>query len=162
LTQMNRSLVPTPMVFEQGAVGFRDRLRAQRIHRDAHDGDLRGRDDRTISTRDIAKRGRAAPDARECDLDVDLVAKAQRGLEVAFQPYGRKADAFAANHARVVVTGARKELLHRDVEEMKEARIVDDARGIHVAEAHWQSDREGHRPMVTRPSATRALTGSSR
>ncbi|MCZ7678071.1 MAG: protein kinase [Sandaracinaceae bacterium] len=130
---------------EELAVLVGDRAGLVGLHRDAgdHDASLAHR---LFADPPGVLEGRAlVADARDAHLQREIVAEAHGPLEVRFGVHGGPAHAI---HVEAVPIGEAllvEEVLERAVEEVEEARVVDDLRVIFVAEADAQPGGEGHR-----------------
>jgi hypothetical protein len=85
----------------------------------------------------------AAPDR---DLELDLVAVADRPAVVDFGAHGGQPEVVLPDEGRIVRAHHVAEvLLHADVAEVQVAREVDDPGGVQVAEADLEAEAVAHR-----------------
>src|SRR5690606_3124936 len=87
-----------------------------------------------------------ATDRAEAQLDGEVLAVAQRRAVVRFDVHRGPADASVADpHGVVGSGGGAEEVFERHVEVVEEARVEDDARGVHLVEADLETEAVAHR-----------------
>lgn len=116
-------------------VGHGARLQNTERHRDhdvLHDGaeSAAGRIAHLVN-----ERGAGAPQFAARRFDAEPITIAQRNLEVRFQAHGGKADLPRLDEPCVAAFDVGKEILHRFVRVIHEARKKDDAGGVDFVEA---------------------------
>ena len=79
-------------------------------------------------------------DRFDCHLDLEMVAVTQRSKEVDLQPGGGQSELMLSEESRVIeIERTGEEFLHGDMEVVDQARVVDDPRGVEIAEANGES-----------------------